>query len=242
MRNQKNPPDQAENLRDQMIPDKEQYGQYPSRSEVHKSRYRAKDKKKKVKLKYPLISFLALCFILLPVLFLFVTYYYDKDGTPLDNGQNLKDYESIIIDNNREAEPAESGTGSDAAEDIRPEEPEQSSPDKSSYDSSAEAAVEQQSEIGTPAPEKKDESQAAAKEDSPGKEETEAGLQKDKKAKPPKQSVQVVKHVVKPKENLYRISLKYFKSRVGEEIIKDHNQLSANEVYAGQVLEIPLKQ
>ncbi|MEH7276806.1 LysM peptidoglycan-binding domain-containing protein [Neobacillus vireti] len=50
----------------------------------------------------------------------------------------------------------------------------------------------------------------------------------------------VVYHTVKKGENLYRISLKYYHSKAGEEVIRKANNLKGNEIYLGQVLEIPL--
>ncbi|WP_078546013.1 LysM peptidoglycan-binding domain-containing protein [Litchfieldia alkalitelluris] len=48
-------------------------------------------------------------------------------------------------------------------------------------------------------------------------------------------------HTVKEKENLYRISLLYYKSRDGESLIKKWNNLNGTEVYVGQVLKIPIQ-
>ncbi|MCY8518275.1 LysM peptidoglycan-binding domain-containing protein [Bacillus atrophaeus] len=53
-------------------------------------------------------------------------------------------------------------------------------------------------------------------------------------------ATRVVKHTVKKKETLYRISMKYYKSRAGEDKISNYNNLNGNEVYTGQVLNIPL--
>ncbi|WP_406620592.1 LysM peptidoglycan-binding domain-containing protein [Bacillus atrophaeus] len=53
-------------------------------------------------------------------------------------------------------------------------------------------------------------------------------------------ATRVVKHTVKKKETLYRISMKYYKSRAGEDKIRHYNNLNGNEVYTGQVLNIPL--
>ncbi len=52
--------------------------------------------------------------------------------------------------------------------------------------------------------------------------------------------VRTVQHTVQPKETLYRISMKYYKSRAGEEKIRSYNGLNGNDVYTGQVLNIPL--
>ena len=48
-------------------------------------------------------------------------------------------------------------------------------------------------------------------------------------------------HTVKANENLYRISMKYYHSRSGEELLKQWNKLTNTEIYEGQVLVIPIK-
>ncbi len=50
----------------------------------------------------------------------------------------------------------------------------------------------------------------------------------------------IVQHTVQKKETLYRISMKYYKSRSGEEKIRAYNHLNGNDVYTGQILDIPL--
>ncbi|HHW35979.1 MAG TPA: LysM peptidoglycan-binding domain-containing protein [Bacillales bacterium] len=58
----------------------------------------------------------------------------------------------------------------------------------------------------------------------------------------PVQTAKVLHHKVKAGETLYRISMKYYKSRTGEEIIKKANGLDANgTVMTGQILKIPIK-
>ncbi|MFD1736029.1 LysM peptidoglycan-binding domain-containing protein [Bacillus salitolerans] len=51
----------------------------------------------------------------------------------------------------------------------------------------------------------------------------------------------LIRHVVQPGETLFRISLKYYKDRSGEQIIKEWNNLTGDQVNAGQVLNIPIK-
>ncbi|MBP1080479.1 MULTISPECIES: LysM peptidoglycan-binding domain-containing protein [Bacillus] len=52
----------------------------------------------------------------------------------------------------------------------------------------------------------------------------------------------IIQHTVKGKETLYRISMKYYNSRNGEELIREHNHLNGNEIHSGQVLEIPVQE
>jgi LysM repeat protein len=51
--------------------------------------------------------------------------------------------------------------------------------------------------------------------------------------------VKTVIHTVKENETLYKISMKYYGSREGEEIIQKHNNLKDKTIYIGQKLEIP---
>jgi LysM repeat protein len=51
----------------------------------------------------------------------------------------------------------------------------------------------------------------------------------------------IVYHKVKSGETLYSISQHYYKNRAGEELIKEWNNLSNNNVEHGKVLKIPLK-
>lgn len=58
---------------------------------------------------------------------------------------------------------------------------------------------------------------------------------------PVKQNSQgIVKYTVQPGDTLFRISMKFFKSRDGEQIIKEWNQLNSEIVKTGETLEIPL--
>ena len=49
-----------------------------------------------------------------------------------------------------------------------------------------------------------------------------------------------VYHTVQPGETIYRISIKYYKSKSGIDTIKSANNLTSNEIRVGQVLTIPL--
>src|SRR5690606_3428821 len=54
-------------------------------------------------------------------------------------------------------------------------------------------------------------------------------------------SGQVVYHTVQKGETLYRISMKYFKSQEGIELIRKENGIAGNEINEGQKLKIPLQ-
>lgn len=50
----------------------------------------------------------------------------------------------------------------------------------------------------------------------------------------------LIHYIVQPGDTLYSISMKFYKTRKGEQIIKDRNRLNGNVVKTGEVLEIPL--
>jgi LysM repeat protein len=62
--------DQAESLREKIS-----VSSLPSRSEYHKN----KRKKSKIKIRYPMVSFLAFIFVLIPVAFVSITFYLDYE-------------------------------------------------------------------------------------------------------------------------------------------------------------------
>lgn len=50
----------------------------------------------------------------------------------------------------------------------------------------------------------------------------------------------IIYHTVQPGETIYRISMKYYKSKAGIDAIKSTNNLTSNEIRVGQVLTISL--
>jgi type IV pilus assembly protein PilO len=58
--------------------------------------------------------------------------------------------------------------------------------------------------------------------------------------KPSSDNQEVLEYTVQPNDTLYSISMKFYKSRDGEQLIKDLNVLENNALYTGQVLKIPL--
>ncbi|OZM57240.1 hypothetical protein CIB95_07185 [Lottiidibacillus patelloidae] len=54
-------------------------------------------------------------------------------------------------------------------------------------------------------------------------------------------NVKIVIHTVIDNETLYKISMKYYGSRKGEQLIKEYNKLEDNNIYVGQELKIPLE-
>lgn len=249
MMNQHNHQDQAEGLRRRSeASEKSRSGKYPSRSEVHKK----KPSKEKKKLRYPLINFLALCFILLIIMIFIVTIYTQKHTTVnTDNGG----YDYINEDSSDNTEPSGS-TNSQSASDQASANSATPKQKDTKQESSKAAAVNEENQKDTqkvkedkPADVKKDEQpkNEPLTVKSELKDEKKREKSKSEKAgasetpeKESDKSVKVVKHTVLPQETLYRISMNYYKSRSGEEKIRKWNKLKADGVYAGQVLEIPL--
>ncbi|AYK64270.1 LysM peptidoglycan-binding domain-containing protein [Bacillus subtilis] len=208
----------------------------PTRQSVKNQR---EQKKKQGKTKTPLFTVLAVIFVFVPVIVL-VTLFYLKS-----HPDNHDDYEDVFIDS------------SQSKYEVVPK-----SEDKNDTADTKETALQKESkkepedskpkEPAKTADDKK-QTAVAEKEDSANKEEATAAaasssqstVQQQEQQQQPAEPVQnvpnrVVKHTVQKKETLYRISMKYYKSRTGEEKIRAYNHLNGNDVYTGQVLDIPL--
>lgn len=72
---------------------KEETGEYPSRAEIHKKN----ERKKKKKMKYPIVSMLVIFFILTPVLIYSISTYYESRNAKKVNGVDHSKYEDILI-------------------------------------------------------------------------------------------------------------------------------------------------
>ncbi|EKN69636.1 peptidoglycan-binding LysM [Neobacillus bataviensis LMG 21833] len=228
--------DQAERLKQriQKINDKVDDGnsnKLPPREQVH----RQKKKKTKWKLKYPLIRLLVLCFILLPIIIFSVISYRDSgkkvNGTEKTSGSSVG-YETINLDK------------SNAEDEIISEKSEETEPNQ---DTDGSGVAEENSEVpqdvaeqpvssvpstpSVPAP--------SSNNDAANKQVT------DKNSQPQPEPVKsetnkVIYHTVTKQDTLYKISMKYYQSQKGIDIIKKANKLQGEEIYVGQVLKIPL--
>ncbi|MEC1432772.1 LysM peptidoglycan-binding domain-containing protein [Bacillus subtilis] len=225
--------DQNAALADDYVDDGESL---PTRQSVKNQR---EQKKKQGKTKTPLFTVLAVIFVFVPVIVL-VTLFYLKS-----HPDNHDDYEDVFIDSSQskyevvpksEDKNDTADTKETALQNESKKEPEDSKP----------------KEPAKTADDKK-QTAVAEKEDSANKEEATAAaasssqstVQQQEQQQQPAEPVQnvpnrVVKHTVQKKETLYRISMKYYKSRTGEEKIRAYNHLNGNDVYTGQVLDIPL--
>lgn len=203
----------------------------PPRSEIH----RQKLKKMKVKVKYPVIRLMALFFILLPITFFSIISYLDGSKGPLDLTSDRAGVEMIDVEN-----------GGDSSE-IEQE---------SSEDENA-PAIEEMTEpedidVGSAAPAPKSGSDkntavnsGSTKERDGGTNETTEQPATEVSSKPAEGSDSreetIIYHTVQQSETLFRVAMKYYKSQEGIPIIKNANNIQGNEIQAGQVLKIPIK-
>lgn len=231
----RNEKDQAEQLRkivnqpktamqEEEIEEEKEYDQLPPRSEVHGD----KEKKTKWKVKYPLVRFLALVFILL--VFLIPGYALWSKSQPATTDEDYTESVQLQEDS------------SDAANDdfdLPGEEKDgQAEQGKSSFVSlKPEEGVQE-----ALADEKQQDSQASnnIKPDKPEQPKPKPEPEPEPKPTPPPAKPEYTTYVVKAEDNLFRISLKFYGGRSGEEIIKRANNLNADgTVFEGQKLIIP---
>ncbi|MDQ0161502.1 LysM peptidoglycan-binding domain-containing protein [Bacillus alveayuensis] len=218
--------DQAESLRKQLIDEyKETTGTYPPRSEVHHK----KGKRKSKNGKYPLLRFLVVTFIFIPLIVFSIIYLLErKNEAKVSEGSS--DFESVIVsfsDYEKEVDQAKNANHNE---------------NESVAGKKEEKKDQQQEEL------KKDTAPIIEKNEENEKVEIEKKEEEYKSSNPSidtndqaNENVRIITHTVQPGETLYRISMKYYQSRDGEEKIRQYNHLNGNEIYVGQVLKIPLE-
>lgn len=202
--------------------------QLPPREQVH--REKRKKTKTKLKVKYPVIRLLVLFFILLPIVIFSVYSYLDggkKKGTEKVSGDS-SGYEVI----NFEKKNSDSNNDKPVEEESKASETE-----KVEEEIEVEKSIDSSTE-NTGLNEEIIETNGAADKNSGSQEELPVTTETDSS----KDTKKIVYHTVQKGENLYRIALKYYQSKAGEETIRKANNLKGNEIYLGQVLEIPLDQ
>ncbi|MDN3016671.1 LysM peptidoglycan-binding domain-containing protein [Paenibacillus sp. BSR1-1] len=215
--------DQAERLKQriQKINEKiDESGDLPPREQLH----RQKKKKTKWKFKYPVIRLLVLFFILLPIIIFSVISYIDgkRIGSTVKTSGDSVGYETINL------EKTEIDEKNKQADEQQME----------SNQVKNEAALTEENstkEISTPPrPVNIDANKSGDKNSQP--------IQETKKSQPtaPKKTSKIVYHTVQPKETLYHIAMKYYKSQSGMNIIRQANHFQGDNINAGQVLKIPL--
>ncbi|PGT87143.1 LysM domain-containing protein [Bacillus sp. AFS040349] len=219
MNDQKRQSDQAEGLRTKMIDEyKQEHGDYPPRSEVHKDQ---KSKKAKVKMKYPVIRLLALFFILLPIFILSMNLYFNEKNAQITQGDQIVGEDTVFISNGQEStSESEVVTSSDSIEEEQDtsdlESEEMVSPNTSNSEN--EVQVEQKDQIA------------------------EESLQTNSEQTSDEEEYKEIKtHKVAGGETIFTIAIKYYNSKAGMETIRTYNGIKGNEIYEGQVLKIPIK-
>jgi LysM repeat protein len=224
----------------------------PPREQIH----RETKKKTKIKLKYPVIRLLVLIFILLPIIYFSVISYLDGHGAKqtLKTSGNANGFETINYENQKDhqstANPKDqkndkqpntkSSTAADNTNDKKanPISAAENPKDNITASQKAQASTQNQTagkttsgQTGSQAPVK-----PAQKNNSVTKTRTAAASQTQTV-----KTTKIIYHRVKPKETLFRIAINYYKSNDGIRIIKNANHLKSDQVYAGQLLKIPLQ-
>lgn len=215
----------------------------PTRQSVKEERKKKEEQvKEKTKTKTPLFTFLTVLFIIVTI-GVFFGLLYMTNSSRFDP----KDYEDVFIDHSESA-PAviPKGAQKETSETALLEQPKKKSDDKDKKEAAAPEKTKEKPSEKTETPSEKqvkptDTEYAETKQQSPPavREKAAPASASDQAGTVPN-NVRTVQHTVQPKETLYRISMKYYKSRAGEEKIRSYNGLNGNDVYTGQVLNIPL--
>lgn len=210
----------------------------PPRSEIH----RQKQKKTKVKVKYPVIRLMALFFILLPIIFFSITSYLEGGKGPLDISADRAGVELIDVEDgggNKVGNDSTEDEDAPAIEEVTDEAdidvavaapaPEAGN-DKNS--SSTDLEDKQKNSASVTGPEETTANETVVEATDSAAVST--GINEGAAEK-------IVYHTVQPNETLFRVAMKYYKSQDGIPLIKSANNIQGNEIKAGQVLKIPLK-
>lgn len=215
---------------------------FPTREDFHEYK-----KQRTKKVRNPLFTTLAIIFPIIVITVFFLLIYYTSKEINDNNNQGVYIDKTSSADtdpvpsalaetkNDANADKADASDEEKKKKDEKKEK--QESKEKAEQKKKEKAAKEKQEREKAAAAKKREQQQLALQKQQEEKKRKEA----EEKKKQEEKSVRVVQHTVGPEENLYRISMKYYKSRSGEEKIKAYNHLNGNSVYSGQVLNIPLE-
>lgn len=200
----------------------------PSRTDIHRN----KKNKTKLKVKFPIIRLLALFFILLPIGIF--SAYSVLGSKELNNNENVSTVVTEInVQDSKEVEKDDEETPETT------ELTESTDPNKGiEVIEDVEEEVEKNKEISADKEDTettKEEETNTTNQTSPEKEQSQTDNTNDAETT----TDNIVYHTVQPKETLFRIAMKYYKSQSGIEIIQNANNLNGNEIMVGQVLKIP---
>ncbi|MDF1507688.1 LysM peptidoglycan-binding domain-containing protein [Robertmurraya sp. DFI.2.37] len=209
--------DQAERLR-KRISKKEESETINDSSQELPPRSRVhyqKAKRTKVKLKYPLIRLLAIFFILLPIV-------------------SFSIYSINESKSNRSASVDHPLAGNIEAVDVKNDEPSEQGmeEERTGVDLDEDLPeIEEDEVVGEPESEKVE----------PVKVDSTLPEKESPNDKAPVKE-EIIYHTVQTGETLFRISMKYYQSQSGIEIIREANGIQGNEIRIGQTLKIPIEQ
>lgn len=215
--------DRAEKDRKELLAassEKENQDDVKSRLELHGKK---REEKKSSKKPFPLIGLLLASFVLLPLTVVLVSIFFFSNNDSGITNATLENSNEFQIEKNREtalsdkAEPVLAGVTNDEeeSEEVPEEEPAEEVQEEAPAEETVEAPEEPAEE---PAEQPAEETPAETEQPSEPSGST---------------------HTVQANETLYRISVNYGLGPNGVEQLRQLNNLGDNEIYVGQVLQLP---
>ncbi|MFS3913851.1 LysM peptidoglycan-binding domain-containing protein [Bacillus australimaris] len=226
---------------------------FPTREDFHEYK-----KQRTKKVRNPLFTTLAIIFPIIVITVFFLLIYYTSKEINHNNNQDVYNIDSsssadtdpvpsALVETKNDSSADKADASDDEKQKKEEEKEKQQQSKEKAEQKKKEKVAKEKEEREQAAKEKEREKAEAAKK----REQQQLALQKQQEEKKRKEAeekkkqeekpVRVVQHTVGPEENLYRISMKYYKNRSGEEKIRAYNHLKGNSVYSGQVLNIPLE-
>ncbi len=225
--------DQAEGLRSELHSNSREIKEkLPPRREVH----HGKKAKTKVKVRYPLIKLLMVFFILLPLtVFSFYSYFHFKDAPLKTMEQDSKFVEEVSLEEAKmdltepEQEPEEGSASVENDDEEKIENEESINSDKELVDTKNGKGTSTSSDKDT-------DGQSSQTEENQQVQEQDESTEGNSLT----EEYTILTHTVQSHETLFRISMNYYQSQDGIPLIKQWNNITNNEIKAGQVLQIPI--
>ncbi|MDR0125043.1 LysM peptidoglycan-binding domain-containing protein [Bacillus zhangzhouensis] len=215
---------------------------FPTREDFHEYK-----KQRTKKVRNPLFTTLAIIFPIIVIGVFFLLIYYTSQEINHNNNQGVyidktssadtDPVPSALVETKNDSSADKADASAEEKKKKEAEKEKQRSKEKAKQKKKEQAAKEKAEREKAAAAKKREQQQLALQKQQEEKKRKEAEEKKKQEEKP----VRVVQHTVGPEENLYRISMKYYQNRSGEEKIKAYNHLKGNSVYSGQVLNIPLE-
>ncbi|MBD3858682.1 LysM peptidoglycan-binding domain-containing protein [Bacillus sp. 28A-2] len=232
--------DVEENLEEAVNPSDDSH--FPTREDFHEYK-----KQRTKKVRNPLFTTLAIIFPIIVIGVFFLLIYYTSQEVNHNNNQGVyidktssadtDPVPSALVETKNDSSDDKADASDEEKKKKEADKEKQQSKEKAEQKKKEQAAKEKAEREKAAAAKKREQQQLALQKQQEEKKRKEAEEKKKQEEKP----VRVVQHTVGPKENLYRISMKYYQNRSGEEKIKAYNHLKGNSVYSGQVLNIPLE-